>query len=135
MGVNRRPKIRNRGSHYKFPDDISKATKGRVRRLHDLRHTSATLLLEAGTSPVAVQRQLRHSRFAVTEKYLNMRPSWLLDEVSRLSIDLSRRGKVEDLADSGEGTVHRTSVEQPPNDKSLSSEKLRDSSGVDGTRS
>ena len=75
------PRMRNRGSHYTFPDDISEATKGRVRRLHDLRHTSATLHLMAGASPVAVQLQLRHSRFAVTEKYLKLKPYWLRDEV------------------------------------------------------
>jgi len=131
-----KPVIRNRGSHYSFPADLSTATGGRVTRFHDLRHTAATLLLEAGASPVAVQRQLRHSRFSVTEKYLNMRPSWLRDEVSRLSIDLSRRGEeaAEKAAASGERTVNRTSVEQSPKEKSPSSKKLRDSSGVDGTR-
>jgi integrase len=39
------PRMRNRGSHYTFAQDIEKATNGRVRRLHDLRHTSATLHL------------------------------------------------------------------------------------------
>jgi hypothetical protein len=111
-----RPRIRNRGSHYTFPSDISKATGGRIRRFHDLRHTSATLLLEAGASPVGVQRQLRHSRFAVTDKYLNMRPSWLQDEVSRLTIGLSFRGKpaaAQQAAAGGDGPDHRINLNIP----------------------
>ena len=36
-------------------------------RLHDLRHTSATLLLEAGVDPLTVSNQLRHSDVSTTQ--------------------------------------------------------------------
>jgi integrase len=35
-------------------------------RLHDLRHTSATLLIEEGVSLKAIQKRLRHSQFSTT---------------------------------------------------------------------
>ncbi len=38
-----------------------------VLRLHDLRHTTATLLLEAGLAPVTVQHELRHADVTITQ--------------------------------------------------------------------
>ncbi len=35
-------------------------------RPHDLRHTAATLLLEAGVSPLAVSKMLGHSTVSMT---------------------------------------------------------------------
>jgi len=38
-------------------------------RLHDLRHTAATLLIEAGASMKAVQERLRHTRYQTTADF------------------------------------------------------------------
>jgi len=38
-------------------------------RLHDLRHTAATLLIEAGVELKAVQERLRHSRYQTTADF------------------------------------------------------------------
>ncbi len=38
-----------------------------VLRLHDLRHTTATLLLEAGLAPVTVQHEMRHADVNITQ--------------------------------------------------------------------
>ncbi len=61
--------------------------KARVRpiRFHDLRHTTASLLMMAGANPAAVQRILRHSDPRITtEVYGHLVPGYLQDEVDRL---------------------------------------------------
>lgn len=49
-------------------------------RIHDLRHTTATLLLEQGENPKVVQTILGHNQIAIT-----------LDLYSHVSLDLERR--------------------------------------------
>jgi hypothetical protein len=54
-------------------------------RFHDLRHTTASLLLMAGASLAAVQRILRHADPRITmEVYGHLAPGYLRDEVNRL---------------------------------------------------
>ncbi len=62
--------------------------KAKVRRIrfHDLRHTTASLLMMAGANPAAVQRILRHSDPRITtEVYGHLAPGYLKDEADRLS--------------------------------------------------
>jgi len=55
-------------------------------RFHDLRHTTASLLMMYGASPVAVQRILRHSDIrTTTEIYGHLAPEYLQNEIDRLS--------------------------------------------------
>jgi integrase len=49
-------------------------------RVHDMRHTFATLMLELGESPKEVQTMLGHSRVAIT-----------LDIYSHVSLELEKR--------------------------------------------
>jgi integrase len=61
--------------------------KARVRpiRFHDLRHTTASLLMMAGVNPAAVQRILRHSDPRITtETYGHLEPNYLRNEIDRL---------------------------------------------------
>jgi excisionase family DNA binding protein len=59
-------------------------------RLHDLRHTTASLLLMAGANPAAVQRILRHSDPRLTtEVYGRLVPDYLRSEIDRLSFGIS----------------------------------------------
>jgi integrase len=61
--------------------------KARVRRIrfHDLRHTTASLLMQAGVNPAAVQRILRHSDPRITtETYGHLEPGYLRAEIDRL---------------------------------------------------
>ena len=61
--------------------------KARVRRIrfHDLRHTTASLLMMAGVNPGAVQRILRHSDPRITtETYGHLAPDYLRSEIDRL---------------------------------------------------
>jgi integrase len=45
-------------------------------RFHDLRHTSATLLLSAGIHPKVVQERLGHSQISITlDTYSHVLPS------------------------------------------------------------
>src|SRR5262249_43659056 len=62
--------------------------KAQVRpiRFHDLRATTASLLMMAGANPAAVQRILRHSDPRITtEVYGHLAPNYLRAEVDRLS--------------------------------------------------
>jgi integrase len=64
--------------------------KAHVRRIrfHDLRHTTASLLMMAGANPAAVQRILRHSDPRITtEVYGHLSPGYLRDEVNRLRFE------------------------------------------------
>ena len=55
-------------------------------RLHDTRHTTATLLLAAGVDLYAVARILRHSDPKITfETYAHLVPGYLHEQIDRLS--------------------------------------------------
>ena len=55
-------------------------------RFHDLRHTTASLLMMAGANPAAVQRILRHSDPRLTtEVYGHLAPDYLRREIDLLS--------------------------------------------------
>jgi len=55
-------------------------------RIHDLRHTCASLLIAAGANPKAVQVHLGHSSIAVTmDRYTHLFPSDVHDLVRRLA--------------------------------------------------
>ena len=54
-------------------------------RFHDLRHTTASLLMMAGANPAAVQRIMRHSDPRITtEVYGHLAPDYLRSEIDRL---------------------------------------------------
>jgi integrase len=54
-------------------------------RFHDLRHTSATLLLAQGVHPKVVQERLGHSQISVTlDTYSHVLPSMQVDAANRL---------------------------------------------------
>ncbi len=55
-------------------------------RFHDIRHSTASLLMMSGANPAAVQRILRHSDPRLTtEVYGHLAPEYLRAEVDRLS--------------------------------------------------
>ena len=58
----------------------------RMVRFHDLRHTTASLLIMAGADMSAVQRILRHSDPRMTMgTYVHLAPGYLRDQIDRLS--------------------------------------------------
>jgi integrase len=60
----------------------------RAIRFHDLRHTTASLLMMAGANPAAVQRILRHSDPRITtEVYGHLAPDYLRAEIDRLQFN------------------------------------------------
>jgi integrase len=57
-----------------------------VIRLHDLRHTWATLTLEAGVNPRVVQERLGHASVAITlGVYMHVRPHMQADAAERVA--------------------------------------------------
>jgi integrase len=75
--------------------------KARVRRIrfHDLRHTTASLLMMAGVNPGAVQRILRHSDPRITtETYGHLQPDYLRSEIDRLRFGTAPANDLADLA-------------------------------------
>jgi len=53
-------------------------------RFHDLRHTNATWLLDAGADPITVRDLLGHSSLGVTSRYLHRDMARLKRAVRRL---------------------------------------------------
>ncbi len=73
-------------------------------RFHDLRHTTASLLLMSGANPASVQRILRHADPRITtEVYGHLLPEYLRDEVNRLSFGSS--SEKQPVADGPEALV------------------------------
>ena len=63
------------------------APVGKQLRFHDLRHTAASLLLEAGTDLHAVQLILRHANPQTTmSRYGHLRPDYLRQQMERFSV-------------------------------------------------
>jgi len=59
-------------------------------RFHDLRHTSATLLLSAGVHPKVVQERLGHSQISMTmDLYSHALPSMQEDAAEKMNGILS----------------------------------------------
>jgi len=57
-----------------------------VIRLHDLRHTWATLALQAGVHPKVVQERLGHSHISITlQTYSHVMPSMQTDAADRVA--------------------------------------------------
>jgi len=81
-----------------FPQAIVKSFKAISKeaglpriRFHDLRHTSATLLLTAGVHPKVVQERLGHSTISMTlDLYSHVMPSMQEDAAEKLNRILSR---------------------------------------------
>ena len=69
-----------RGSSPGYFDQVLKRTGLSSIRLHDARHTFATLMLELGESPKTVQAMLGHSSVAIT-----------LDIHSHVSLELEKK--------------------------------------------
>ena len=74
-----------------------RAKHGIPYRFHDLRHTCATLMLEAGVHPKVVQEMLGHSTIAITmDLYSHVSPN--LQEEAALKLDAILQGSGEDLS-------------------------------------
>ena len=64
-----------------------KTAIGRQLRFHDLRHTAATLMLQASTDLHAVQRILRHRNPQTTMRtYGHLQQDYLRDQIARMSM-------------------------------------------------
>ena len=72
--------LRHRG----FPKLLQKAGVPRV-RFHDLRHSTATLLLSLGVHPKVVQELLRHSQISVTlDTYSHVLPNLQREAMAKM---------------------------------------------------
>ncbi|CAK0759245.1 hypothetical protein CCP3SC15_2490001 [Gammaproteobacteria bacterium] len=65
--------------------------------VHDLRHTCATWLVQAGVSIRGVAEVLRHSDIRVTMRYAHLAPENTKAAVARLEIDESRSGHADNF--------------------------------------
>jgi integrase len=62
-------------------------------RFHDLRHTSATLLLAEGVHPKVVQERLGHSQISVTlDTYSHVLPTMQAEAAGKFDDMLTRGG-------------------------------------------
>jgi len=89
--------LSSKGTPYKRHDSLKQAFTGACRRavitklrFHDLRHTSATRMIETGASIVAVSKILGHADLKTTMRYAHPENS-LKDAVENLSTFESNR--------------------------------------------
>jgi hypothetical protein len=70
------------------PDEAVPAAQARPLRFHDIRHTTASLLIMAGADLPAVQRIMRHTDSRITmEFYAHLAPGYLRNAIDRLAIN------------------------------------------------
>ena len=70
------------------PDEAVPAAQARPLRFHDIRHTTASLLIMAGADLAAVQRIMRHTDPRITmEFYAHLAPGYLRNAIDRLAIN------------------------------------------------
>jgi integrase len=68
-----------------FAETVARSDFPRI-RLHDLRHTWATLALQAGVHPKVVQERLGHSNIAITlDIYSHVVPAMQTDAADRVA--------------------------------------------------
>ncbi|MBC7107033.1 MAG: site-specific integrase, partial [Firmicutes bacterium] len=73
-------------------------------RFHDLRHTHATLLLEAGVHPKVVQERLGHSQIAVTmDTYTHVLPT--IQDQAAEALDRMLFGRVANRTANGSANI------------------------------
>ena len=86
-----------------YPQHTWKELKKRAEledfRLHDLRHTSATTMLEHGVSAYVIQNRLGHTSLRTTEKYLNPKAREPLREAAKKMGDYYRAMQSNDEAE------------------------------------
>ena len=70
-------------------------------RVHDLRHSHVSLLIEMGFSPVSISKRVGHESIDITLRYAHMFPSKQQEMVDMLSEEALKDVQAEN--DSGEG--------------------------------
>jgi integrase len=89
-------------------------------RFHDLRHTTASLLVMAGANPAAVQRILRHTDPRITtEIYGHLTPDYLRREIDLLRFEKATNDTAAEPNTDGKDAplgaiVVQDSVDAPP---------------------
>ena len=94
----------NEHGGYRYPETVSRAFRELVGalglpalRLHDLRHTWATLALQAGVHPKVVQERLGHANVSITlNTYSHVAPT-LHNEAAEIVAGLLRGGPRGDV--------------------------------------
>ena len=98
--------------------------KAKVRRIrfHDLRHTTASLLMMAGANPGAVQRILRHSDPRITtETYGHLQPDYLRSEIDRLCLGTAPANDLSSDSQPSAARRHRQLINSSQDSRSASS--------------
>src|SRR5262252_5780023 len=71
-------------THCGSDDDLLKSAGIRRVRVHDARHTAATLLLAQGVDQRVVMEILGHSQISMTSKYAHVLPQVMTDAAERI---------------------------------------------------
>ena len=78
-------KMRSPAATYGLVSAIRDATRRDDLIFHDLRHTAATRMVQAGVNIRVVQKVVGHSSIRITEKYVHTEDGFAAQEMSKLS--------------------------------------------------
>lgn len=78
-------RMRSKDSDYDIIEDIREATGREDVIMHDLRHTAATRMAQAGVNIFVIQKALGHSSIKTTEKYIHTEDDMMAREMAKLS--------------------------------------------------
>lgn len=81
--------------HHEMDRGAKEAGVKRI-RIHDLRHSHVSLLIEMGFSALAIADRVGHESIDITYKYAHLFPSKQKEMVQRLDIERTEEGKVGD---------------------------------------
>lgn len=81
--------------HHEMDRGAKEAGVKRI-RIHDLRHSHVSLLIEMGFSALAIADRVGHESIDITYKYAHLFPSKQKEMAQRLDIERTEEGKVGD---------------------------------------
>lgn len=64
-----------------------KETKVKKIRIHDIRHSAVSLLIDLGFSPLAIAERVGHKSIDITYRYAHLFPSKQLEMADKLSLE------------------------------------------------
>lgn len=77
----------------------SKATGVKKIRVHDLRHSAVSLLIDMGFSALAIAERVGHESINITYRYAHLFPTKQEEMAEKLDIERTEKGDISDVGE------------------------------------